>query len=385
MKKKNLAIIMILSMMLAVTACGGKKAEDKEGETIDEVTNEDTRTYEEAKVITADEVLSVYDFDISECVSVGDYKSIKVEPDGNYEITEAEVTDYINSYLSNNTTYTVTEKTNVETGDIVNIDYSGTIDGVQFDGGTASGQHLEIGSSSFIDGFEDGLLGHNVGDDVTLELTFPDDYWNEEYAGKEVTFAVKINSIDESQSYTYETVTDEYVSDTYGYSTKQEWYDSIYQTLVSNMDQQRLSDAQVLYFEQLMAMSEVTVPEELVESELDETMRQMGIYAESTLGITLEEYLNQYEECETEEEYRALVHDEMVENLKEQLVIDYILKQEELTITEGGYKEFLAYYLDAYGMEEDAFYERYGNKETIMLIYAENMTITSLIENAVSN
>lgn len=381
MKTKSIIMGLVLILALCVSACGNKNADSRETINPEDV-KEDNREYEEAKVISTDDLLSVLGIDVSEYVKVGDYKSISITLDGNYEVTDDEVKEYLNSYLSNNSTYTVTDKQEVEDGDVVNIDFEGKINGETFEGGSAEGQHLEIGSGSFIAGFEDGLIQHKVGEDVVLNLKFPDDYWNEEYAGKDVEFSVKINSIDQSDAKTYDSIDDSYVKETYGYETKQDWYDSVYNSLVSTMEQQRLSDAQVKYFEELMPMANITVPDELIDKELDENLRQMEIYAKDSYDATVEEYLAQYEGYDSIDAYKDAVREEVEENLKEQLVIDYIIQAEGITITEGGYKEFLAYYLDAYGMEEDAFYERYGSKETIMLIYAENMTISNLIDNA---
>ena len=102
--------------------------------------------------------------------------------------------------IASETNQTLTEGT-VEDGDTVNIDYVGKLDGEEFDGGSAEGYDLEIGSCTFIDGFEDGLIGHEIGEKVTLDLTFPDPYPNNpDLAGKPVVFDVTINAIKESQT-----------------------------------------------------------------------------------------------------------------------------------------------------------------------------------------
>ena len=92
------------------------------------------------------------------------------------------------------------EKSVVESGDTVNIDFEGKKDGVAFDGGTSQGYNLTIGSGSFIDGFEDGLIGVNVGDTVDLNLTFPEGYQNADLAGQDVVFTVTVNFICASNS-----------------------------------------------------------------------------------------------------------------------------------------------------------------------------------------
>lgn len=114
--------------------------------------------------------------------------------------------------IANYPYYVESDKTVVENGDVANIDYEGLLDGEAFDGGTAQDYDLEIGSGSFIDGFEDGLIGAEVGKETDLNLTFPEDYGNSDLAGKEVVFKVTVNAIKEKQDITYDTLTDEYVT-----------------------------------------------------------------------------------------------------------------------------------------------------------------------------
>ena len=128
-------------------------------------------------------------------ISLGDYKGLTAEVDP-IEITDEDIDERINQEIRNSeeASETLTEGT-VEEGDIANIDFTGKKDGVAFDGGTAEGYDLEIGSGSFIDGFEDGLIGVAIGDTVDLNLTFPEQYGNADLAGQDVVFTVKVNSV----------------------------------------------------------------------------------------------------------------------------------------------------------------------------------------------
>ena len=371
MKKKLINIIGMIVIAIGLVACG----KDNDADKIDE---------QSTKTITADKLLSVYDFDLDKYVTLGEYKNLDVTLDGDYDVTEDEVIEYLNQYLSYGNTYVETDKKTVEEGDIVNIDYTGSIGGEEFEGGADSGAHLEIGSNTFIDGFEAGLVGKNVGETTDLNLKFPDDYWNEEYAGKDAVFTVKINSIDEENGVTYDTVTDEYVKESFGYETKQEWHDSIKSSLQNVAEQRKTTDAQNAIIEKIMETSTVNVPDTLIQKELDETVRQVEQYASANFdGMPLEDYLKQYENCDDEVAFREKIKAELNTTLEQQLLVDAIIKKENSSITEGGYAEFLAYYLDAYGMEEKEFYEQYGSKENIMLIYAENMVISKMVDDVV--
>lgn len=133
-------------------------------------------------------------------VELPDYSTIPIE-EAAPSVSDTYVDTYIQYQLTSNTQKVeITSRDDVEDGDIANIDYVGKIDGEEFDGGSATGYNLTIGSGSFIDGFEDGLIGAKVGETVTLNLKFPDDYSNEDVAGKDVQFDVTINKIMENQT-----------------------------------------------------------------------------------------------------------------------------------------------------------------------------------------
>lgn len=175
--------------------------------------------------------------DASKYVTLGEYKGIEVteeEP----EVTDEVVDYYIKKYIlaSMAVTTEVTDRTVVEEGDTVNIDFTGYRDGTPFENGSAQGASLTIGSGEFIPGFEDGLIGTSVGDTVTLDLTFPDDYKPADMAGVEVSFEVTINGISIVE---FPELTDEIVQGTGigGCSTPDELRDYLYESFYnSEMD-----------------------------------------------------------------------------------------------------------------------------------------------------
>lgn len=141
-------------------------------------------------------------------VTLGNYKGIELE-ETEPSVADGVVDSYINYILAQSATTTEVTGRAVQDGDVVSIDYTGYLDGEAFDGGTGS-YDLTIGSDSFIDGFEDGLIGHEKGEQVTLDLTFPDPYQNNpDLAGKPVVFEVTINAIQETQT---PELTDEFVT-----------------------------------------------------------------------------------------------------------------------------------------------------------------------------
>lgn len=171
------------------------------------------------------------DFTLDECVTLPDYKGVELTKTV-YDVTEDYARQYVRSYMD---TEEVTDAdATVEDGDVVNIAYEGTIDGETFDGGSSDSYDLEIGSGLFIDGFEEGLIGLKAGEEIDLDLTFPDDYYETTLAGQAVSFHVTVNSIsrypeltdawvEEYTSGEYTTV-DDFVA--YTLETLQESYES---------------------------------------------------------------------------------------------------------------------------------------------------------------
>ena len=135
----------------------------------------------------------LYNLNLEKYVTLGEYMGLKVDK-GSDEF-EKTLDSIIESDVQNYGLYVTKKEGKVKDGDSVNIDYEGKKDGVAFEGGTAQGYNLVIGSDSFIDGFEDGLIGKEIGSTVDLNLTFPEEYQSDELAGEDVVFTVKINYV----------------------------------------------------------------------------------------------------------------------------------------------------------------------------------------------
>ena len=140
-------------------------------------------------------------------VKIGAYKGIKVEKT-EYNVTDADIEDDLKRLADRNSKEVSVTDRPAQKGDITVIDYSGSIDGVKFDGGTASGQRLELGSGSFIPGFEEGVEGMNIGDEKDINVTFPEDYHAEDLKGKPAVFNVKLHEIITKQ---VPEITDEFI------------------------------------------------------------------------------------------------------------------------------------------------------------------------------
>lgn len=208
MKKRALTAAMALALVMAMTGCGNTGAQTESATA--------ATTQEAAAEVAAEEEWMTDPTAYLSGINAADYvdlpanySSLTVEVEPVKEVTDEEVEEMIDKLReAHRELKEVTNRKKVKEGDVVNIDYVGRIDGEEFDGGAAEGYDLEIGSDSFIDGFEDGLIGQTVGDTVTLELTFPENYGDSTKAGVDAEFDVTINSI---QQFVVPDLTDQFV------------------------------------------------------------------------------------------------------------------------------------------------------------------------------
>lgn len=285
------------------------------------------------------------DTEVDKYVTLPDYKNLEVARPQKIEITD----EYVKSYLS----YKINEVSGmheltgaVENGDVVNIDYAGTIDGTAFQGGTAQSQLLEIGSGSFIAGFEEGLIGANVGDTKELDLQFPDNYTNAEFAGKDCVFAVTVN-------YILAELTDENVNLVDGgYQSA-----AAYREDAKNMLTQYAQDQYDRELENYIATSLIAgctykeVPQSLVDDY--RTSLQMEYEnAASTAGMTYEQYMaNAYQVAadRLDDEMAAMA----LRCAKEGLAIQAIADAEGVSVSEEEVDAVIAGYTAAGNAAED--------------------------------
>lgn len=317
----------------------------------------------------------------SDYVTLGEYKGIEVTQ------PEPEVTDeYVDSYIEylrsqRAVTVDVTDRTTVQEGDTVNIDYTGYRDGVAFEGGAAQGDSLTIGSGRFIDGFEDGLIGTSVGETVTLDLTFPDNYTNADLAGAAVTFDVTVNSISVSET---PELTDELVQE-FGIeecSTVEELrtyvYDAFYEEAVSMYEDAIASDIT----QAVMANSIFSEPpEKMVKRYQDVLLESMTAQA-SSYGVNLDTFMMNYYGMDTES-YMAVFQEDAVTMAQQYIMFQAIADAEGLNPTKDEIAQKMEEEALEFGYESvDAFKEEVGEEVFYEYLISET-AMDFLKENAV--
>lgn len=269
-----------------VTGCGNADTDTAES-TQESVVESENAAEAETEDFGPEAYLS--GINVADYVTLGEYTGVEVSVDAPV-VTDEYLDSYIDYVLQSNMVKTEITDRPVEEGDIVNIDYEGKIDGVAFDGGTAQGYDLTIGSGAFIDGFEDGLIGAQSGETLDVNVTFPEDYPGEEVAGKDAVFTVTVNSISVES---LPELTDEFVQGLdVGVNTVEEYRQYAYDLLMEEEQNTHDSNAEVAILEAVMANSELQDPPEDMTNRYYSRMIDNMTYYASMYGYDLETFLS---------------------------------------------------------------------------------------------
>ena len=281
-------------------------------------------------------------------VALGQYKGIEVEKI-NVIVTEDDVDKEIQKIAEKSARLITVEDRGIQKGDIADIDFEGFIDGVPFEGGKASGYRLEIGSGNFIDGFEDQLIGAMPGDDVEVNVTFPEDYSNEELAGKAALFKVIINDVKIKE---LPVIDDEFAKDVSEFDTLEEYKNDIRQKLKEAAEQRAKHETEEKIINKVCENAEVDIPDVMIQRQIDNLVRDFDARLRYQ-GLDLEKYLNimglEYQDFRNQFENRARVE------VKTQLVLDAICKAENIEATEDEYENELYKLAENYKTDVEEF------------------------------
>ena len=379
MKHQFMTVCLVGAVMLGVSACGDKKATQEPNQSTEAVTVAETQSAVETatesatssildaqRVSEREDYVGLQDLNIDDYVVLNDYKNMKVTA---YKptIEDADIESYINSnYLTGG----ITDRA-VDTGDVVNIDYEGKEDGVAFEGGTASGAELEIGSGSFIAGFEEGLIGVMPGDTTELNLSFPENYQSSEHAGKEVVFTVKVNSIAYSVEYANVT-SDDMKRLGLPYSSKEELWEAAKTELEQNAEDTFEANKTSAILNQSLSESTIKeVPEYLVEEEIQNYEIYMESMCQMYYGMSCEDYLTQSQGialADFEEDIRS----DCEQTVRQYLLVEALARAEGIEITDEMIREHAAEDIEGYeGYTVDTYLDEVGYTTYRMFVLQE--------------
>ncbi len=250
-------------------------------------------------------------------IELGQYQGIEVVRQA-YTVSDEEVDGQLAQEAEKNARWINTEDRPVKTGDRVTLDYSGSVDGELFDGGTAEMQTLEIGSGQFIPGFEEQLVGMMPGDEGVLDLKFPEEYQAEELKGKDAVFHVKIHEIKEKE---LPQIDDEFAMDVSEFDTLEEYKEDIRKKMQTEATKQGKSSMENDLLSKICENAQGEIPEVMVEKEVDSMLREMD-YRLRYNGLDLERYVDMMNT--SIDEFRAQYSGEAYNRVKTQLVLKKI-------------------------------------------------------------
>ena len=387
MKKRMSILLLALTAVLAAALMAGCGDNNGTG------TADGTELTDTGDTIVSES--GKFDIKGSDYVTLCDYSAIDVTLTGDYTVDDEDVLQYFEQIFENfGPFYTADpDKTVVEEGDIVNVDYVGKRDGVAFDRGSAENQNIDVynncdaaQTSGFIAGFTDGLKGASVGDVIDWDVTFPEDYGNAELAGQPAVFTFTVNSIQKVMD--IDDVDDAFAQEQFGVDTVEEMYEQIRSYLEQVADENRYMELYDATREYLIANCTVDIPQDYVEARItdyrgqfvrsycdgDETM--LADYVSQNFGISLEEM---------EESWR----ESMTEGIQWELIMSAIAEKEGTELVEEEFEAFVDAMVssEGYGTRE-TMYGLYGygdvayGEKYVRQLYTYNQALETVMENA---
>ena len=288
-------------------------------------------------------------------VKLGKYKGLNLNK-VDIVISEEDINHRLQDEQEKNARLVTVERKS-KNGDTVNIAFDGYVDGKQFEGGKSDSYDLVLGSHSFIDNFEDQLVDKGAGDEVDVNVTFPEKYQEKKLAGKPALFKVKINSVREKQ---LPDIDDEFVSEISEFEKLEDYKNNLRKELTLLRERQMKEDNKGKLLDEIVKNTTINLAEEAIDAEVDE---MMASYDERLKyqGIDLKTYLGMMKK--TEEDYRKEIRPRAETTLKNSIVLEEIAKAENIEATDEMVDEELERMAKSYGMDVAKFKESYANEE----------------------
>ena len=311
-------------------------------------------------------------------VTLGDYKGIEVEKK-TAEVTDEELTAEIDRVRESNSRMITVDDRATQDGDTVVIDFDGYVDGEQFQGGKAENYTLVLGSHSFIDNFEDQLVGKNIGDEVEVNVTFPEKYQAEELQGKPAVFKVKINEIKVKE---LPELDDDFAQDVSDFDTLEEYKNDLKSKLLENKEAALKRDKEETVIGKIIDNAQMEIPEPMVDMQTRQMAQEFAQRIQSQ-GLSLEQYM----------QFTGMTQQKMLDELKPQalkriqsrLVLEAVVAAENIEISDEDVNKEIEEMAAMYQMEADKFKELVGDneKKQISLDLAVQKAVDLVVDSAV--
>lgn len=286
----------------------------------------------------------VCDVTVKPEVTLGQYKGLEVEK-VSAEVTDTDVMLELEKVQRQNARKVEVTDRAAQMGDIANIDYLGSVDGVPFDGGKAEGHELELGSHSFIEGFEDAIVGHNIGEEFDINVTFPEAYHAPELAGKPAVFAIKLNALTAKE---LPELNDAFAEDVSEFSTLDEYKADILAKLATEKTERAKQLQGDKLLDAAVANCTMEVPQVMYDNKIDSMMRE---FEENIVrqGLSMDIY---YQYMGTDEAtIRETFKDTSMKSVDARLMLEAIAKAENLVISDEELDAEVCKYGESYGID----------------------------------
>ena len=307
-------------------------------------------------------------------VKLGKYKGIslkKVE----YKVTDEDINNELNNMANKNSRLVSIENEPVAEKDIAVIDFEGFVDGVAFEGGKAENHELEIGSKTFIPGFEDQIIGMKIEDEKDINVKFPEEYFSAELAGKDATFKVKLHEIKRKE---LPELDDEFAKDVSEFDTLEELKNSIKEKLETENANKEKYETEENAIKTVCDATDIESPSGMIETEVDNMMKDVETRL-SYQGLNLKQYLQMV--GKSEEDMRKEFEEQAKVSVKSRLVLDAIVKAEKIEASEEEIEEKIKEMAENYGRNADEL----KNNQHLINYIKENMVAEKAIKFVVDN
>ncbi|MEK5644715.1 trigger factor [Paenibacillus rhizosphaerae] len=279
-------------------------------------------------------------------VTLGDYKGVEV-PVQKVEVSDEELDAELKRLQERHAELSVIDEGAAENGDIAVIDFDGSVDGVPFEGGQAERYSLELGSGTFIPGFEEQVVGMATGDFKDVEVTFPETYHAEELAGKKAVFKVKVHEIKRKQ---LPELDDEFAKDVSEFETLAEYKEDLKKELLARKEQEAKGNKEAAVVDKVAANAEVEIPQAMIDSEIQNMMRDFDNRLRNQ-GMNLEMFLSF--SGQTTADLQEQMKDDAEKRVRNNLVLEQIAKEENIEVTEEDINKELEVMAESYKRTAD--------------------------------
>ena len=290
---------------------------------------------------------------VKPAVTLGEYKGIQVEK-APVEVTEEEIQAEVDKEREANSRTVTVEDRAVQKGDIATIDFEGFVDGVAFDGGKGENYDLEIGSNTFIPGFEDQLVGAEIGKELDVNVTFPEEYGAEELAGKAAVFKCKVNGIKVKE---LPEADDEFAQEVSEFDTLDAYKEDIKANLLKKKEEEAQRVKEDAVIGKIIEGAQMEIPEAMVEYQTQQMLDDFGRRMQSQ-GLSLEQYF-QFTGM-TEDQYKEQMKPRALQNIQSRLVLEAVAAAEKLEATEEDLDAEYAKMAEQYKLDVEKVKEIFG-------------------------